>query len=101
MSLLIKLRRLLVPLALLIVCVRLTSTAPKTWPYMKTYDIWETNKTVDTFKDRSVDYAQNVVNTDLLHDNKNRNSTTAIRNRRKGKGESRICFHLIIEELNF
>lgn len=97
---LIKLRRLLVPLTLLTVCVRLTSTAPKTWPYMKTYDIWETNKTVDTtHKDRPVDYTQNIDDSDLLKAHKNRNSMTV--NRRKGKGESRNCFHSIVHQLNF
>ncbi|CRK89795.1 CLUMA_CG003451, isoform A [Clunio marinus] len=47
---LIKLRRLFFTLTLLIV-VKMISSAPKTWPYMKTYDIWETDKSVDTFKE--------------------------------------------------
>lgn len=80
---LIKLRRLLVPFTMLIV-VELTSSAPKTWPYMKTYDIWETNKTVDAHNERPtlVDNSHN----NLLIDERNRSSARV--NRRKAKGES-------------
>lgn len=85
----IKLKRLSVALTLLTV-IESVSSAPKTWPYMKTYDIWETNKTVDTYKDRPtlVDYSQNFVNNDLLSKN--------LTNRRKAKGESR-SFHKILK----
>lgn len=41
---LIKLKRLLVALATLSV-IDLAVSAPNTWPYMKTYDIWDTNTT--------------------------------------------------------
>lgn len=68
----------------LLTFIKSISNAPKTWPYMKTYDIWETNKTVDTFKDRPtlVDYSQNFVD-----DNTLRRNVTKV-NRRRAKGES-------------
>ena len=81
----IKLKRLLFAMTLLIFIKSILS-APKTWPYMKTYDIWETNKTVDTFKVRPTlgDYSQNFVGHNLLR----RNLTKV--NRRRAKGESRF-----------
>lgn len=81
---LIELRRLLVPFTLLI-AVDLTSSAPKTWPYMKTYDIWETNKTVDTYKERPT-LVDNLQNIDLLNGQRSKSLTRV--NGRKAKGES-------------
>lgn len=79
---LIKLKRFLVLVALLTI-VTLSSSAPKTWPYMKTYDIWETNKTVDAFDDRRSANSHSHLNSNFLEplvENKN--------HRRKAKGES-------------
>jgi hypothetical protein len=47
---------------------------------MKTYDIWETNKTVDRFKERP-----HFVNDNLVNRRKNGSLTSV--NGRKGKGE--------------
>lgn len=55
----IKLKRLSITLSLLIVTFKLTLSAPKTWPYMKTYDIWETNKTLDKSIERPTSAAYN------------------------------------------
>lgn len=84
---LMKLERLLVPLTMLIV-VDWTSSAPKTWPYMKTYDIWETNRTVDRFKERPtlVDSSHDFVHDNLLDGRKN-GSLTRVKGGRKAKGE--------------
>lgn len=84
---LIKLERLLVPLVLLIV-VDWTSSAPKTWPYMKTYDIWETNKTVDRFRERPtlVENSHDFVHDNLIDGRKNGSLMKV--NGRKAKGES-------------
>lgn len=64
--------------------IKSLSSAPKTWPYMKTYDIWETNKTDDSLKDRPklVDYSHSFVDNNL--------SSTNLKavNRRRAKGES-------------
>lgn len=76
---LIKLKRLLIAMTLLTI-IQSISSAPKTWPYMKTYDIWDTNKTVKP--PTLIDYSQNILNDDLLSISK----TTG--NRRKAKGES-------------
>lgn len=83
----IKLNRILVTLTMLIV-VDFTSSAPKTWPYMKTYDIWETNKTVDRFRERPtlVENSHNFVQDNLLDGRKNGSLTRA--SGRKAKGES-------------
>lgn len=64
---LIKLEILLVSFAMLII-VDWTSSAPKTWPYMKTYDIWETSKSDNGFKDskKNVNY-NNLVDTQRNH----------------------------------
>lgn len=80
---LIKVKRLLVALTLLTV-IKSISSAPKTWPYMKTYDIWDTNKPVADSKDRSllVDYSRNFIENDS-----SRNSSLTI-SRRRAKGES-------------
>ena len=82
---LIKLRRLLVLLAIMSTSViKLTSSAPKTWPYMKTYDIWETNKTSDVeeqHRSKSLENSLNFVESHLQSGH-----ATAV-NRRKAKGE--------------
>lgn len=77
----IQLKRLLVALAICLV-VELTESAPRTWPYMKTYDIWETNTTVDRPK---VVYSSRSDNVDsnLLY----RQGSVSER-RRKAKGET-------------
>lgn len=77
---LIKLKRLLT----LLTIFELSHSAPKTWPYMKTYDIWETNKTVEqpTLADNSLNYRHG--NSLPLEMNKNLATTS----RRKAKGES-------------
>jgi hypothetical protein len=82
---LIKLRKLLVSIAMMLIAVQMTSSAPKTWPYMKNYDIWETNKTTDSYKERLtlvVDFEHD----NLLGGQKNRSSPRV--NARKAKGES-------------
>jgi hypothetical protein len=83
-AMLIKLERLLVPLTMLIV----VECAPKTWPYMKTYDIWETNKTVDSFRERPtlVGNSHNFADDNLL-DGRRKNGSLTRTNGRKAKGE--------------
>jgi hypothetical protein len=83
---LIKLERLLVPLTMLIAI----DCAPKTWPYMKNYDIWETNKTVDSFRERPtlVDNSHNFVHDNLLDERRPKNGSLTRVNGRKAKGES-------------
>lgn len=82
---LIKLERLLVPLTMLIV----VDCAPKTWPYMKTYDIWEANKAVDSLRERPtlVDNSHNFVHDNLL-DGRRKNGSLTRMNGRKAKGET-------------
>lgn len=77
---LIKLKRLLT----LLTIVELSHSAPKTWPYMKTYDIWETNKTVEqpTLADNSLSYRHG--NSFAVEMNRNPATTR----KRKAKGES-------------
>lgn len=82
-TMLIKLKRLLVALAILSV-VDLITSAPNTWPSMKTYDIWDTNMTpVDrqTVVPRS---HSDIVDSNLLDRLK-----PVSERRRKPKGESR------------
>lgn len=82
-KMLIKLKRHLTALALLS-AIDLTSSAPKTWPYMKTYDIWETNATVDRPR---VVYSSHsdIVDTNLLDGQKSMSER-----RRKAKGELNV-----------
>jgi hypothetical protein len=84
---LIRLKNLLIPLTTLII-VDWALSAPKSWPYMKTYDIWETNKTVDRFRERPtlVDSAKSFLNDNLLNGRKN--DSLARAKGRKGKGET-------------
>lgn len=79
---LIKLRRLLVPFTMLIVA-ELTSSAPKTWPYMKTYDIWDTNRTVE--RPTIVADSHSYVQSNLLNGRSDTDLTRV--NGRKAKGE--------------
>lgn len=67
--------------------IQLTSSAPKTWPYMKTYDIWDTNQTVSEFKERPrlLDNSLNFAESRLQSSGK----MTGV-SRRKAKGESNL-----------
>lgn len=58
------------------------------WPYMKTYDIWESNKTVDTFNKRPtlVDNLHSSVHDDFNNDRQDSSLTSKVG--RKAKGES-------------
>lgn len=80
---LIKIERLIVALTALSV-IDLTSSAPRTWPYMKTYDIWETNTTVDRPK---VVYSSH---SEVVEGNLVDREETSVKGerRRKAKGES-------------
>lgn len=78
----------------MLVVVKLAASAPKTWPYMKSYDIWEANKTVDTYNEqpRLIYSSPNyVVDSNFVGGQK----STAER-RRKSKGES--CLQLETSE---
>ena len=85
---LIRLRNFLVPLTTLII-VDWTLSAPKSWPYMKTYDIWETNKpVVEKFKERPtlVVKSHNFLDDNLFDGRKN--GSLARTRGRKAKGET-------------
>jgi hypothetical protein len=84
---LIRLENLLFPLTTLIV-VDWTLSAPKSWPYMKTYDIWESNKPVERFRERPtlVHNANSFLHDNLLDGRKN--DSLARTKGRKAKGET-------------
>lgn len=84
----IKLENLLVPLTTLII-VDWALSAPKSWPYMKSYDIWETNKTVDRFRERPtlVDNSHSYLHDNHL-DGRRKNDSLARTKGRKAKGET-------------
>lgn len=77
----------------MLVVVKLAASAPKTWPYMKSYDIWEANKTVDGYNERPrlIYSSPNYVDSNLVGGKK----STAER-RRKAKGESCLELEMLL-----
>lgn len=94
---LIKLRRLFVLFTMLIV-FEITSSAPKTWPYMKNFDIWETNKTLVAHNDQRI-LDHNLHDNSLVENRANRSLKARV-NARKAKGKSSSCIIVIISLLN-
>lgn len=86
----VKLKRLsFIFIILTVTCCRVTLSAPKSWPYMKEYDIWDStsNNTVETRQQRQQQLPK-IMHENLINSDGMQNSSALRRTRgRKAKGE--------------
>jgi hypothetical protein len=81
----IKLKRLLIALMAFTMTLDVTQSAPKSWPYMKTYDIWDTNNKVDTHR-----HQPKLERDNLIKVVENNATDIVTKSERKAKGESLV-----------